>query len=187
MSLAPPMSVEALWRPIPISVRRRRRLQRVARRAFAAARVLLAVMLFAGWFVLLRPTTLGGPASYVLVTGCSMCPTYSPGDLIVTTHHDSYSVGQIVAYRVPAPDPAAGHIVIHRIVGVSKDGYTMRGDHNSWPDPWHPTAHDVVGTAWLRVPGAGGVLQQVRSPALLAALGATVAFCVIAFGAKRPE
>lgn len=163
---------------------RRRQLRR--QRALSALQAVVTIALVGAWFIFLRPTALGGPASFVLVTGCSMCPTYSPGDVVITERQDAYHRGDIVAYRVPPPDPAAGHIVIHRIVGGSAaSGFVMEGDHNHWADPWSPRQSDIVGTAVARLPGAGYALRWVRDPALVAAVASTVAFCAVAFAGER--
>lgn len=164
-----------------------RRRQALRQRALTIVQLVITAAVVAAWFTILRPTALGGPASFVLVTGCSMCPTYSPGDIVVTERQTSYRPGDIVAYRVPAPDPAAGHIVIHRIVGgTAAAGFVMEGDHNHWADPWSPHASSIVGRAVVRLPGAGYVLTWVRDPALVAATAATVAFCLVAFS-DRPR
>ena len=186
MSVAarPAPSIDPLFR---LGERWRRR-QRIRQRAVTVAQTAITLVLVAAWFVLLRPTALGGPASFVLVTGCSMCPTFSPGDVVVTERQDAYRRSDIVAYRVPAPDPAAGHIVIHRIVGGSATkGFVMEGDHNHWADPWSPRPSDIVGRAVVRLPGVGSALTWVRDPALVAAGAATIAFCLVAFNERDRE
>src|SRR6266566_1475858 len=73
--------------------------------------VALGLALLVFWILFLRPEALGGRASY------------RPGD--------------IVAYRVPAGDPASGARVIHRILrGSPAAGYVVQGDNKSQPDPW---------------------------------------------------
>jgi signal peptidase I len=52
------------------------------------------------WFFTLRPGSLGGPATYVLVRGISMEPTYHDGDLVVIRRSSSYRVSDIVAYNL---------------------------------------------------------------------------------------
>jgi hypothetical protein len=85
----------------------------------------------------------------------------------------NYGIGEIVAYRVPAPDIAAGKVVIHRIVGgAAAGGFTMRGDNNHSIDPWHPRAADIVGTPLVRLTGVGVPLARLRQPILLAGLAA---------------
>src|SRR3990170_1536652 len=110
------------------------------------------------WFVIFRPIGLGGPASYVMVSGTSMLPTLKTGDLVVAQRQDSYAVGDIVAFRVPRGEPAAGAIVIHRISGEAEGGFVVQGDNKRYPDTWEPTADDILGRLWLLIPGGARVL-----------------------------
>ena len=141
---------------------------------------LLGTVALAGWFLLLRPTWLGGPASYLTVTGISMEPTLQSGDLVIARQADTYAPGEIVAFRVPAGEPGAGDLVIHRIVGGSaNDGFITQGDNKPRPDPWRPTGNDVVGSPWFVIPGAGPVMQWLRTPAVFAAIAAGIVVFVI--------
>ena len=142
---------------------------------------LVFAALVGGWALFLRPTSLGGPAGYVSVSGTSMQPTLGAGDLVVTLRQDTYSVGDVVTYAVPADHPAAGANVIHRIVGFDEaGGYVVRGDNTNGPDVWHPKPDEVVGRLWLTVPGAGRLIAWLRQPVLIAGLAAalTVAFAL---------
>lgn len=137
------------------------------------------VLLAAAWFVVLRPASLGGPATYVVIRGDSMEPTYATGDLVVARADTSYSVGEVVAYRVPDGDLGAGLVVVHRIAGGSgQGGYTMQGDNNPALDPWTPRNDDVAGRAWLHVPLVGGLIAVIHQPVVAGALATSV---VIAF------
>src|SRR3972149_5676326 len=136
----------------------------VIRAAFAVA--LLAMS--ATWVLLSRPTFLGGPVTYVMVSGRSMEPTLDSGDLVVVRKQGGYGSGDVVAFRVPEGEPGEGATVIHRVVGGSPDeGFVMQGDNKNGPDPWRPTAGDVVGKSWFSVPGASRSLAVLRSPLVL--------------------
>jgi signal peptidase I len=129
------------------------------------------------WFVAFRPTGLGGPAGYVIVSGKSMLPTLAAGDLVLTERSDGYRPGDVVAFRVK------GKLVIHRVVsGNGVAGYHTLGDNNAAEDPWQPTDADIVGKSRLVVPNGGIPLQALRNdPLLLACLvGATTLFLTLA-------
>jgi signal peptidase I len=137
---------------------------------------LVAVVVFAGWFLVLRPQVLGGSAGWILVAGESMEPTIRPGSLVIVMRRSDYQVGDVVAYRVPDGDPGAGANVIHRIVGGTADtGFATRGDNTNGPDLWRPRPDEIVGAAWLTVSDAVAVILFLRSPILVASVAAALA------------
>jgi len=159
---------------------------RAIRRGLFTALPLLALCL--AWFVLLRPSFLGGPVSYVMVSGDSMEPTLSSGDLVVARDEDAYEAGDLVAFRVPQGEHGEGAIVIHRIAGGSAaDGFSTQGDNNEWLDPWLVGADDIVGERWLTLAGAGRWLNALKEPALLAGLvgGLIVSLILVGERGKR--
>jgi len=170
-----------------MSERGRRRRRLVANLAFAA----LFTAACAAWFVTLRPASLGGPATYVIVRGVSMEPTYHDGDLVIVRHRPTYKVGDIVAYTIPAGDVGGGLSVIHRIVGGSLDaGFTTKGDNNAESDPWRPTPGQIEGATWLVLPKAGAIMSSLRAPITLAAFAAAVAVAMVIYrqgGQEGPE
>jgi signal peptidase len=120
---------------------------------------LLVLALLGLWYVTLAPTTFGGPAAYIEVSGHSMDGTYKTGDLILTRAQDTYEVGDIVVFE------ASGGQVIHRIIaGNGTKGYTLQGDNNPDPDPWHPTDDEVVGKAWVRFEGKAWIMHLPDNP-----------------------
>ena len=150
---------------------------RIARRAIS---LVLLSTLVAVWAVTLRPQAIGGPAVFVAVRGSSMLPTYKNGDLVVVQSAAHYTVGEVVAYRVPAGEVGEGKVVLHRIVdGDSVHGFILQGDHNTAPDPWSPTQGDMVGIAAMRLPHAGSVINLVRQPVILAGLAAGIMVALI--------
>jgi signal peptidase I len=156
--------------------RRRRRL--VANLAFA----ILFIAACAAWFVALRPAPLGGPATYVIVRGVSMEPTYHAGDLVIVRRRPDYRVGDIVAYTIPADEVGGGLSVIHRIVGGSRDtGFETKGDNNAASDPWRPTLGQIEGTAWLVLPKTGAILSSLRAPITLASFAAAAAVAMVIY------
>jgi signal peptidase I len=136
---------------------------------------MLAIAAFAGWFVLLAPTSIGGPASYVWVSGTSMEPTLRTGDFVVLRRADTYNIDDIVAFRIPRGEPGAGTFVIHRIIGGSgATGFVTQGDNKDQPDRWHPTSADVLGAQWIVWGGGGNVIGWLREPAVFASVAAGV-------------
>lgn len=150
----------------------------------ATAATLLAA---AGWFLALRPQALGGPVAYLMVTGDSMEPTLTEGDLVVVRRQASYGPGDVVAYRVPKGEVGAGGVVIHRIVGSTDDGYALKGDSRQATDAWRPKPEDVVGRMWLTLPHDGRWLAWLRSPLVIAAIAGCVAFMVAAASSPTAE
>lgn len=140
---------------------------------------LVVLALLGAWFVTLGPTAFGGPAAYIEVQGHSMDGTYATGDLVVTREQDTYAVGQIVAFR------AQGGQVIHRITGGDGErGYTLQGDNNPDPDPWHPTDADVVGAAWLHLPGKAHLLRLPGEPWFAGLAAGLVTLVVLGWDAR---
>ncbi len=146
----------------------------MSRRLSSLAGTLLLVVMFGAWFSLFRPVSLGGPATWIVIRGSSMLPTYDTGDLVVMHAASAYSVGDIVAYRVPSGEIGEGHVVVHRLVGGSPDGFEAVGDNNDALDPWLPTSADILGRPWITLPGVGRVITWLHQPAILAALATAV-------------
>ena len=148
-----------------------------------SAGIALAILVCLFWAQYLRPQSLGGRASYVLVSGKSMLPRYHTGDLVLVEKQPSYHIGQLIAYRVPKGDPMAGAQVIHRIIGGdAQHGFIVRGDNRTAPDVWRPKPRDIVGAKALRIPNAVLVLQFFRTPLFLALLAACFVFVQVLVG-----
>jgi signal peptidase len=139
------------------------------------------------WFCL--PQSLGGRASWVMVSGTSMLPRFHTGDLVLVEHQSGYHVGEVVAYRVPKGQVGAGHVVIHRIIGGNgTTGWRVQGDNRTAPDLWNPTNHDVIGAKQLRIPNAWLVLRFLHAPLFLGLLAAVAVFLWLGLsGGGEPE
>ena len=159
------------------------------RRAFQFAGTLLTIGVVIGWVLLLRPQNLGGPASYVMVSGQSMEPTYQSGDFVIALERDSYGIGDVIVYRVPEGDLGAGRLIIHRVIdGDQVSGFRTQGDNRPTPDEWKPTEEDIVGKLWFHIPNAGGLLPWLRSPIVLASFfGVFTFFLVFLERDKKPD
>lgn len=151
--------------------------------ALKALPMLAGVALLVAWFFLLRPGSLGGPASYVIVAGRSMEPTLPMHDLAIVRKRDSYGVGDVIAFRVD------GGEVIHRIVGGdASEGFVVQGDNNESPDLWRPQPADIKGAMWLHAPGAGRALEFLLQPINLAiVVGSLATLWLLVGGETRPR
>jgi signal peptidase len=148
----------------------------------------LTAAALAVWVVALRPQTLGGPAVYVVVRGSSMLPTYENGDLVVVQSAAAYSIGDVVAYRVPKGEIGEGHLIIHRITrDDGAAGFTVQGDNNQAVDPWSPRAGDIAGRARWLVPGLGRVIAFIHQPAIAGGLAAAMMVMFILARPSRPS
>ena len=112
--------------------------------------VLWSVIIIDAWF--LWPASLGGNTSLIIVSGDSMEPTFSSGDLVIARKGEP-DIGDVIVYE---PPEAQGARVVHRIIaGDAENGWVLQGDNNDWRDPWFPTDDQVVGIVRLHFPRVG--------------------------------
>ena len=116
------------------------------------------------WVVILRPHRLGGPASYIVVRGTSMLPTYQNGDLVIMQSAPDYAVGDAVAYwravRRDRGRPRDSPSDASAATGWT--GFAVQGDNNDAVDPWMPRATDIAGKSWAVVPGVGRLIAIIQ-------------------------
>lgn len=188
---------EAASKPSPTKTRakkigavsRPRSMRAERRRARTTWRKVVSLALFAAvvgaWFVTLRPTSLGGPASVLSVRGVSMEPTYQYGDIIIAHKRSEYRPGDIVAFRVPEGDVGAGAVVIHRIIGGDATaGFITQGDNNPDPDEWRPVPSDILGAARWRIPALGRMVAGLRTGPGIAVVAGALAALLVIFGTE---
>jgi signal peptidase len=137
--------------------------------------------------VLLWPRSMGGVASYVMVSGESMVPTLQDGDLALLWTRRTYYPGDLVAFRVPEDEPGEGAVIIHRIVGESRGKFIVQGDNKSSPDPWEPDGQDILGSLGIVAPGGGRVLGFFRQPILLGAIAGLTGMVFVLSSGKKPQ
>jgi signal peptidase I len=113
--------------------------------------------------------------------GTSMEPRFSTGDLAVLRPADDYAVGDVVAYRSDDLDTT----VMHRIVERNGDRFVTQGDNNSWLDEERPTADQVMGALWFRVPQGGKAFAALTSPAVLGVV--SLAIGALMWVVRRPR
>lgn len=146
-------------------------------------RLVLAAVVVPLWFTYLAPRPLGGPTSLVWVSGFSMEPTLSTGDLVILYRHDEYEIGDIVAFDIPE-----GGTVIHRVIDKRSDGYVFQGDNREQIDPWVLDEHAIRGRQLVAVPRAAAAMGTLRRPEIMAGLvAAMVLLLTIDTGARTPR
>jgi signal peptidase I len=126
------------------------------------------ILMVIAWLIL-APVQVGGQTAYVIVNGNSMEPRFHRGDLVILRQADTYQVGDIATYRHPTIGP-----VIHRIIGREGDVFVFKGDHNQWVDPYRPEQAELIGKYWQDIPSAGKIIEQLRTPWVMALLAAAV-------------
>lgn len=136
--------------------------------------LLSLIVVIVAW-VLFAPTQVGGAASYVIINGNSMEPLYHRGDLVILRTADAYAVGDIVTYR----HPTIGQI-IHRIIKKDGDTFVFKGDNNDFIDSYHPVQSELVGRAWIHLPGAGDMVKQIRQPWVIALVAGLIGLVAVA-------
>lgn len=144
--------------------------------------VLVAAVVVVAW-----PAQLGGNLSLVVVSGHSMDGTYRTGDLLLTWPQAGYDIGDIVVYKVPNGEPASGLRVVHRIIDEQDGQFTTQGDNRDTTDIWRPTASDVVGVPFSRIPAGGLALKWLFSPLALALVSAVCIYLLVVGKDEEPE
>jgi signal peptidase len=142
-------------------------------RSPSLVRVLFGLLVIVVALVTLGPRALGGPASYVIVSGNSMEPTFKRGDLVIVTARDRYEVGDVVTYQHPTIGP-----IIHRIIDRDGEQFILRGDNNDWLDSYRPTEAEIAGKQWVHLPRLGEFAARLKQPPypflLFGAVGVTM-------------
>jgi signal peptidase I len=110
--------------------------------------------------VIFAPVQIGGQIGYIIVSGTSMLPNYEYNDLVLTWSAPEYTHGDVIAYH----DPILGGVVFHRIVGIEGNQFQTQGDNNTWLDLYRPYQEDIVGKAWIQIPGAGEYVLLLNQP-----------------------
>lgn len=146
----------------------------------------LGLLLIAAAFVVFWPASLGGNTRLIVVEGHSMEPTYHFGDLVVARRDDQPRIGEVIVYRVPRGEAAAGMLVIHRVKSIRPDGsFETQGDNRTTPDPWHIRSGDIAGSPVIALPHAGRLIGICSSPLVVG--GASGLLVVFLMWPGRPR
>ena len=125
------------------------------------------------------PMPLGIGASVVL--SGSMEPALSVGDLLVIREAKAYDTGDIVVYQ------SGSMAVVHRIVEMTEETVTTRGDANNAPDT--PVPLDALkGRVVLVIPLLGYAVWTLKSPVgILVAIIAAILLMEASFRDERKK
>ena len=96
---------------------------------------------------------------FYAVTGSSMEPLLSVGDIAVVDTNRPVEEGNVIAF---IPDPSLDVMVTHRVIGVSEEGYTTRGDANDAADFRKVPAQNVKGVMIGKIPKAGMIILRLK-------------------------
>ena len=156
-----------------------------------AARAALDVVLLAATIAAayaLWPASLGGSSRIIVVEGHSMEPTYHLGDLLFVRTDASPDVGDVTVFHIPADEPGAGSLVVHRVIGRHEDGTLMtQGDNRTTPDPFHIGPTDVVGSPVLALPHGGRLIGLASRPTSVAVVSGLLAMMLLWPAAGRDD
>jgi len=149
-----------------------------------ARRAAAHVMRLTGWLVLLGVLAATVPASvqgvrFLPVLTESMTPYAPAGSLVLTVPAagEELAVGDVVAFRPPAPYQVTGdRPIFHRLATLdSQNGQpfmTTKGDANATPDPWQvATSGAVFGRGVVVIPHLGAPVAGGPRAALALVLG----------------
>lgn len=145
-------------------------------------RAALELTLLALAWALFAPTQVGGRAAYVVVTGNSMEPTYNRGDLVILRRAAQLRLGDVAAYRYPEVGT-----VIHRVIARDGNTYLFKGDNNGWVDGYQPVPDEIIGKAWIHLPGVGATAVWFRKPFVLASFAALIGGVMMVASTSKPK
>ena len=111
------------------------------------------------------PVQLGGNTQFIIVQGQSMLPTILPGSMVVIKEASSYHIDDIVAWEQRSG--RLSHIVVHRIIDKTDQGFVIKGDNNQNKDAGFPTSDDILGKVIFATPYVGDMLAMLRNPIVL--------------------
>jgi signal peptidase len=112
--------------------------------AIIAIAIPLFIFLILSWFALgpVFTAAIFNQDHFILGvgSGTSMLFTVYPGDyLVIDTTPESIDIGDIIVYVYD------GQFIGHRVIGITDDGYILKGDNNANPDPILVTQNMIIG------------------------------------------
>ena len=98
------------------------------------------------------------------------------GDFVIVRAQQSYGTGDVIMFE------SQGSFITHRIIAVTEQGFTTKGDANNAPDFGTVQMSSVKGKVVAVWSGAGNAIQFLRSPAGLLTIIAAGALLWLATG-----
>ena len=101
-----------------------------------------------------------GIHAYVVESG-SMEPSIHTGSVCFINEKADYEdtkIGDVIAYSLPN-----GHYVTHRVVSISKEGMTTKGDANNITDSTVITRNNFIGKNILSIPKVGFLVAAMQT------------------------
>jgi signal peptidase I len=108
-----------------------------------------------------------GYATAIVMSG-SMEPEIAVDDMIIIKSKDEYAVGDVITFL-----SGSSHVT-HRIMQISDEGYTTKGDANNTPDSEIVKKEMVVGEVVGKIAVIGGILYWFQTP-----IGMVVALIIV--------
>jgi len=90
-----------------------------------------------------------------------MEPAIPVGSIVVIKPVDpeTLKIGDIICFKLSEPTS-----ITHRIINITDEGFTTKGDANEDPDQWTVKKENVIGKLILTIPYFGYIGYFVRTP-----------------------
>ncbi|MDR0861647.1 MAG: signal peptidase I [Oscillospiraceae bacterium] len=119
--------------------------------------ILLAIILAAGSILLLQVL---GNTPMAILSG-SMEPQYKVGGLVFINEKvtpQEIREGDVISYHLSEET-----VVTHRVIAIEGETFHTKGDNNDSEDLAPVPFADMIGRAWLHIPGAGTALMNLKT------------------------
>jgi signal peptidase len=113
------------------------------------------------FLVFYRPVSLWGDTRYEPVYTGSMEPAIPVGSIVVIkpVGTETLKTGDIICFKLSEPTS-----ITHRIINITNEGFTTKGDANEDPDQWTVKKENVIGKLVFTIPYIGYIGYFVRTP-----------------------
>lgn len=98
-----------------------------------------------------------GWSSAVVISG-SMADAINVNDLVVVHNQDSYETDDVIMFE------SGRNLVTHRIINITDEGFTTKGDANNTADANPVTEEQIVGKVVWVIPKVGVVIGWLQTP-----------------------